>query len=100
MNQMARGMQIQGYTEARVLPDSGGYRFGPGDNTAAATIDVLTDRQLTRNDGRVETQKSVITLVLQAVDGQWRIVGSLPNTLADPFADIPTAPWQSYAGAC
>lgn len=100
MNQAARGMQAQGYTEARVLPDAGGYRFASSDNTQAARLDVLTERQLTRSDGRVETQKTVVTLVLQAENDKWHVVGTIPNTQSDPFADIPSAPWQSYAGAC
>lgn len=100
LNAIARSYQASGYTEVRVIADVGGYRFGPGANTSTAAVDVRFNRQLTRNDGRVETQDAVLTVVLNAQDGQWHVTGTLPSAQSDPFADIPGAPWQSYAGAC
>lgn len=100
LNETARALQVQDYTESRVLSDSGGYRFISRGNTEGATLDVLTERQLTRNDGRVETQKNVARLVLRADSGQWHIVGTLPQTEDDPYANLADNPWQSYAGAC
>jgi hypothetical protein len=101
MNQLARNLQAQGYTESRVVADQGSYRIQPGSTDSSVVLDLILYRQLTRSDGRVEEMKMAITLFLDRDEtGPWYMTGSLPPTAADPFAPSPVAPWLPFDGAC
>lgn len=95
----ARDFGAQGYIEGRVTADTGSYRLTGFTTADHASVDVIIQRQMTRSDGRVENIKMINTFVLEAHDGLWALVGTM-QPLGDPWADSPTNPWQSYAGAC
>lgn len=96
----ARDFAAQGYIEGRVVADAGSYRMTGFTTPTDATVDVILQRQLTRNDGRVETVKMITSFALTVTDGHWSLVGTMQPLGDDPWADSPTNPWQSYAGAC
>ena len=60
----------------------------------------MVSRQLTRSDGRVETTKIAMTVVLAHDENGWAITGTLPQLSDDPFAASPTKPWLFYDGVC
>ena len=101
MNQLARQLQSQGYTEGRVLADQSTYRISPTSTDNHVDLDLVLARQLTRSDGRTEEMKMAISILLdRATDGPWTISGTLPPVGQDPFAASPNAPWMSFEGAC
>ena len=101
LNQLARNLQAQGYTQSKVIADQGAYRIQPGASDSSVVLDLILYRQLTRSDGRVEEMKMAITLFLERdATGPWYITGALPPTATDPFTPSPAAPWLPYQGAC
>ena len=101
LNQLARTLQAQGYTESRVLPDQSSYRIQPGSTDTSVTLDLLLYRQLTRSDGRTEEMRMAITVLLERTeDGPWFISGTLPPLGSDPFAPSTAAPWLTFQRAC
>jgi hypothetical protein len=101
LNELARNLQAQGYTESKTVADQGSYRISPISTDTRVSLDLIMYRQLTRADGRVEEMKMAITIILERdEDGPWFISGSLPPLGADPFAPSPAAPWLPYKGAC
>ncbi len=101
LNQLARQLQAQGYTESRVLPDQGAYRISPTSTDTHVDLDLILYRQLTRNDGRTEEMRMAISMLLDRTpDGPWSISGTLPPLGPDPFAASPTVPWLAFEGAC
>jgi hypothetical protein len=101
LNQLARELQAQGYTESRVLADQGAYRISPVSTDTSVSLDLILYRQLTRSDGRTEEMRMATTILLERdTSGSWYISGTLPPLGADPFAPSPNAPWLSYEGAC
>ena len=101
LNQLARNLQSQGYTQAKTIPDQGAYRIQPGSSDTSVSMDLILYRQLTRSDGRVEEMKMAITILLErSADGPWFISGTLPPLGSDPFAPSDTVPWLPYQGAC
>lgn len=101
MNQLARQLQSQGYTESRVQADQSTYRISPTSTNTHVDLDLVLNRQLTRSDGRTEEMKMAISILLdRATDGPWTISGTLPPVGQDPFAASPNAPWMSFEGAC
>lgn len=101
LNQLARQLQAQGYTESRVLPDQGAYRISPTSTDTHVDLDLILYRQLTRNDGRTEEMRMAISILLDRTpDGPWTISGTLPPLGPDPFAASPTVPWLAFEGAC
>lgn len=96
----ARDFAAQGYIQGRTVADAGSYRLTGYTTTSHASVDVIIQRQLTRSDGRVDTVKMINTFVLDAYDGHWSLAGTMQPLGNDPWADSPSNPWQSYAGAC
>lgn len=101
LNQLARNLQSQGYTQAKTIADQGSYRIQPGSSDTSVSMDLILYRQLTRSDGRVEEMKMAITILLERTEsGPWFISGTLPPLGSDPFAPSETVPWLPYQGAC
>jgi hypothetical protein len=101
LNELARNLQAQGYTESRVVADQGAYRVQPGSSDTSVSLDLILYRQLTRTDGRVEEMKMAITILLERTGtGPWYISGTLPPLGDDPFAPSATVPWLPFDGAC
>ncbi len=101
MNQLARQLQSQGYTESRVLAEESSYRVSPVSTDTNVSLDLILYRQLTRSDGRTEEMRMATTILLERESsGPWYISGTLPPLGSDPFAPSPNAPWLSYEGAC
>ncbi|WP_420116134.1 hypothetical protein [Micromonospora sp.] len=96
----ARDFAAQGYIEGRVVADTGNYRMTGFTTPTDATVDVIVQRQMTRSDGRVETIKMITSFALTVTNGHWSLVGTMQPLGDDPWADSPSNPWQSYAGAC
>lgn len=99
LNELARQLQSSGFTEGKALPDEAAYRVQPGATDDYTVLDQIVSRQLTRSDGRVETTKIAMTLVLGKDENGWAITGMLPPR-ADPFAPSVAAPWLYYEGVC
>lgn len=101
LNQLARNLQSQGYTQAKTIADQGAYRISPVSTDTRADLDLILYRQLTRSDGRVEEMKMAISVLLErTATGPWFISGTLPPVASDPFAASPNEPWLPYQGAC
>jgi hypothetical protein len=101
LNELARNLQAQGYTESRVVADQGAYRVSPVSTDTRADLDLILYRQLTRADGRVEEMKMAISILLERTsDGPWFVSGTLPVLGSDPFAPSDAAPWLPFDGAC
>ena len=101
LNELARNLQAQGYTEAKTIADQGSYRISPTSTDERADLDLILYRQLTRADGRVEEMKMALTILLErSGTGPWFVSGTLPPLSADPFAPSATAPWLPFEGAC
>jgi hypothetical protein len=101
LNQLARNLQAQGYTESTTIPDQGAYRISTTSTDTRVSLDLILYRQLTRSDGRVEEMKMSITLILKRTEtGPWFISGTLPPMGSDPFAPSEAAPWLPYQRAC
>lgn len=101
LNQLARTLQAQGYTQSKTIPDQGAYRIQPGSSDTSVSLDLILYRQLTRSDGRVEEMKMAITVLLERTEtGPWFISGTLPPRGSDPFAPSETVPWLPFKGAC
>lgn len=101
LNQLARNLQSQGYTQSKTIADQGAYRIQPGSTDTSMSLDLILYRQLTRSDGRVEEMKMAITIILERpATGPWFISGTLPPLGSDPFAASPTVPWLPFQGAC
>jgi hypothetical protein len=101
LNQLARNLHAQGYTQAKTIADQGAYRISPISTDTRVSLDLILYRQLTRSDGRVEEMKMAITIILERTGtGPWFISGTLPPLGSDPFAPSPAAPWLPFKGAC
>ena len=100
LNQLARQLQSGGYTEGKALPDEAMYRFEPGTTDDYVLLDQVVSRQLTRSDGRVETTKIAMTLVLERDANGWAITDAPAALVSDPFAPSTAAPWMYYEGVC
>lgn len=101
LNELARNLQAQGYTESKTVADQGAYRIQPGSSDTSVSLDLILYRQLTRSDGRVEEMKMAITILLERTGaGPWFISGTLPPLGDDPFAPSETVPWLPFHGAC
>ncbi len=104
LDQYGRTLSAGGYTSAGTTPGAANqYRIRSGEEGLDPThvlLDLTVYRQSTTATGQVDAVKGFTTLLLDLVDGQWQIHGTLPARSGDPFAPDAGAPWVAFVGTC
>ena len=102
LDQYGRTLSAAGYTSAGTTPGAANqYRIqSTNQDQTSMTLDLIVNRQSTTSTGQVDTVKGFTTLLLDLVDGQWQIHGTLPARSSDPIAPDAGAPWIAYAETC
>ena len=102
LNQYAATLSQAGYTAAGTTPGAANqYRIqSTNQDQTSMTLDLIVYRQSTTATGQVDAVQGFTTLLVDLVDGHWRIHGSLPARSGDPFAPDAGAPWIPYVGTC
>lgn len=102
LNQYASTLTADGYTSASTIPEAADqYRImSTNRELTSVTLDLTVYRQSTKATGEVETVKGFTTLLMDLVDGHWKVSGSLPARSSDPFAPDAGAPWIPFVGTC
>ncbi len=102
LDQYATTLSQAGDTAAGTTPGAANqYRIqSTNQDQTSMTLDLIVYRQSTTATGQVDAVQGFTTLLLDLVDGHWRIHGSLPARSGDPFAPDAGAPWIPYVGTC